>query len=356
MTEFGQQGSDLPHVHLIGIGGAGMSAIAHILLERGYFVSGSDAAHSDNTNKLSECGAQVWIGHAAEQVAGADVVVFNTMITSDNPELQAARERNLPILHRSQMLARLMEEGQGIAIAGANGKTATTSMVAYVLTQAGLDPSFLVGGVVANLQTGARAGSSPYIVAEADESDGSFLNYSPRIAVITNIEADHLEHYDGDFEKLKEAYGKFAHRLPTNGLLVTCLDDPHVRELLAGVQARVCSYALDHAGADLTAQIDSISANGSESVVYERGVRLGTLELTVPGRHNVANALAAIAVAREVGVPFATAAAALSDFRGALRRFQTIYDDPLSGITIVDEYAHHPTEIRTSISSMKANG
>ncbi|MCY0901804.1 MAG: UDP-N-acetylmuramate--L-alanine ligase [Firmicutes bacterium] len=356
MTAADQSLDNHSTIHFIGIGGAGMSAIAHILLDRGYQVSGSDVVEQEYTRKLQRHGATVWIGHQAKNVAAADLVVYSTAVNGDNPELQAAREAGLPVLHRSEMLAMLMAQGKGIAVAGAHGKTTTTSMIAFVLTRAGLDPSFLVGGVVANLDTGAHAGKGDCIVAEADESDGSFLNYRPHIAVITNIEADHLEHYGGDFQRLQAAYEQFARLLDATGLLVTCIDDLHVQTLLQRVRVTHVGYSLEDPEAALYATVEELSATGSRSRIYREGVLVGELKLNIAGRHNVGNALAAIAVATAVGVSFAAIAQALAEFRGALRRFQTVYDDPAEGVTVVDDYAHHPTEIRAAIRAMKADG
>ncbi|MCY0875066.1 MAG: UDP-N-acetylmuramate--L-alanine ligase [Firmicutes bacterium] len=356
MTLTGREATGGEHVHFVGIGGAGMSAIAHVLLSKGVVVSGSDAVASEYTRKLTQAGATVYIGHDAKHVQGADRVVYSTALGSDNLELQAARANRIPLLHRSEMLALLMQEGIGIAIAGAHGKTTTTSMVAYILSRAGLDPTFLVGGVVANLQTGAHAGAGNLIVAEADESDGSFLNYRPQIAVITNIEADHLEHYGGDFARLQEAYVRFANLVPPSGLLVGCFDDVHVRTLSTAVSARVCTYSLQDAQADLVADVRELTSHGSSSLVQLRGEPLGVLTLHVPGRHNVANALAALAVALEAGVSFPVAALALEEFRGALRRFQVVYEDAERNVTVIDDYAHHPTEIEATIAALKEDG
>lgn len=343
-----------PHIHFIGIGGAGMSAIASILLEKGYEVSGSDVAAQDYIARLVERGATVYQGHDAKHIAGADFVVYTTAVSADNVELVAARAAQIPILHRSQMLAQLMQEGVGIAIAGAHGKTTTTSMVSWILERAGLDPTFLVGGVVANLDTGAKAGSGNYVIAEADESDGSFLNYEPAIAVITNIEADHLEHYGGQFEQLKAAYRRFAERIPKDGLLITCADEGEAQSLLTQVPCRKKTYSVRGAVADLTVQAVELNGRGSRSDVYLLGEYLGELQLQVPGVHNIANALAATLVALEVGVPFVVIKEALALFRGALRRFQVHYDR--DGIMIVDDYAHHPTEIKAIIAAAKATG
>ncbi len=338
-------------IHFIGIGGAGMGAIASILLDRGFPVSGSDVAEHDYTKKLQERGALVYLGHDKRHVEDVDVVVYSTAITSDNAELQAARDRELPVLHRSQMLAELMKEGYGIAIAGAHGKTTTTSMVAWVLEQAGLDPTFLVGGVSANFNLSAKAGKGNHIVAEADESDGSFLNYNPMIEVVTNIEADHLEHYQGSFANLVAAYQKFVSLLPEDGLLVASMDDEIVEGLVPDLHSRVKTYSLHQKEADYRAENVRFVGHGTVSSIYHHHEYLGELELMIPGAHNVGNAMAAIAVASEVGIDFSVAAKALKEFRGALRRFQVLYDR--DDILLVDDYAHHPTEIKAMIRAAK---
>lgn len=340
-------------VHFVGIGGAGMGAIASILLDKGYRVSGSDVAAHEYTARLAARGADVYLGHDAAHVAGADMVVYSTALAEDNVELVAAREERIPVLHRSEMLARLMQEGRGIAIAGAHGKTTTTSMVAWILDRAGLDPTFVVGGVVSNLDTGARAGAGAFVVAEADESDGSFLNYRPHIAIVTNVEADHLEHYGGQFDNLLEAYERFVELIVPEGLLVTCADDPYASRLQGCARSRVVTYALRADGADYSARIREADDNGSQSDVFFRGGLLGQLQLVIPGSHNVQNALAAIAVAVEAGVDFERAVAALKDFRGALRRYQILFDED---VRVVDDYAHHPTEIAATIRAAKSSG
>lgn len=349
-----ESAEDAIHVHFVGIGGVGMSAIASILLDKGYKVSGSDVALQEYTRRLSERGASVFGGHDAANIEGADFVVYTTAVAADNVELMAARALHIPVLHRSEMLAELMKEGHGIAVAGAHGKTTTTSMVAWILECAGFDPTFLIGGVVANLDTGAKAGKGRYVVAEADESDGSFLNYEPTIAIVTNIEADHLEHYDGNFDNLKMAYQRFIARIPGHGVLITCADDLHVRDLLPDVHSRLVTYSAQGLAADLEARAVAFVGHGTRSDVYWQGERLGALTLHVPGVHNVGNALAAIGVALDVGIPFATAVSALGEFRGALRRFQVLFDG--NDMMVVDDYAHHPTEISAMIRAAKATG
>lgn len=341
-------------VHFIGIGGYGMSAIAKVLLEMGYRVTGSDLASQELTDKLAAKGARVFIGHEASHVRGADVVVYSTALPKDNVEMAEAERLNIPILHRSQMLAKLMESRKGIAVAGAHGKTTTTSMISLVMEQCGLDPTYVIGGEIMNVGSNAKAGRGDYVVAEADESDGSFLRYKPYYAIVTNIEADHLENYDGDFAKLKRAYSQFLGQVAPGGKAIVCIDDPEVREVLAAGDGReTVSYGLDR-------EADYRAVNvrlGDRRVAFEierAGVRLGTLELSVPGRHNVYNALAAFIVCREADVAFDDFAAAIKRFRGAKRRFQVLGE--AGGILVIDDYAHHPTEIQATISAAKATG
>jgi UDP-N-acetylmuramate--alanine ligase len=341
------------HVHFVGIGGAGMSALARVLLDRGFSVSGSDVTANDAVRDLAGRGARVGIGHAAEHVLGADCVVFTTVVAPDNPELQAARAAGIPVLHRSELLAELMAAGKSIAIAGAHGKTTTTSMIAHALVALGYDPTFVVGGVVASLGVGARAGSGEWIVGEADESDGSFVNYRPEVAVVLNIEPDHLEYHGHDFENLKRAYAQFAQGIPAGGALITSADDPLAARLDAAPGVRHLTFALRAPTADLRATDISLSGHGVRATVWRGQTRLGDLELAVPGAHNVGNALAAIHVCCEVGPSFDRVAEALRTFRGALRRFQIHWDQ---SVRVVDDYAHHPTEIRANIELAAAAG
>lgn len=341
------------HVHFVGIGGYGMSAIARVLLDLGYTVSGSDVSQQELTEKLATRGANVFLGHVRNQVEGADAVVYNTMIAQDNVELVEARARGIPVLHRSEMLAQLMDNRQGVAITGAHGKTTTSSMIAYVMERSGLDPTFVIGGVVSNLGDNAKAGNGQYVVAEADESDASFLHYRPKIAVVTNVEADHLEHYDGKFSNLLTAYRTFIKQIPSDGLLVTSAEDGNVGSLLEEAQCPVVTFAtVPGVSADYTATGIQLVDRGSICDVYEHGVRLGSLQLSLPGVHNIMNALAAIAVARHAGVDFDSIALALSEFHGAKRRFQVIAD--AAGVLVIDDYAHHPTEIRATIAAARA--
>ncbi len=331
-----------------------MSAIARVLLEMGYVVTGSDVARQELTDKLAGKGARIFIGHHPEHVRGADLVVYSTALPKDNVEKLAAERWNIPLLHRSQMLARLLNARSGIAVAGTHGKTTTSSMIALVMETCGLDPTYIIGGEILNVGTNAKAGRGKYVVAEADESDGSFLEYRPAIAVVTNIEADHLEHYDGDFDKLKEAYARFLGNVRADGLAIVCADDSHIRSVLPRVSGpRVLTYGIER-GADLTATNIELGDRQSAFRVVRNGKVLGTVRLSVPGRHNVYNALATVAVCLEAGIPFADIAGAIVEFRGAKRRFQVLGE--AGGMIVVDDYAHHPTEIEATIEAAKATG
>jgi UDP-N-acetylmuramate--alanine ligase len=339
------------HVHFVGIGGYGMSAIARVMLDMGYKVSGSDVAQKELTDQLSERGATVYIGHEANNVNGADLVVYSTGVPEDNVELKAAEDKRIPLLHRSQMLARLLNERKGIAVSGAHGKTTTSSMIAQVMEECGVDPTYVIGGEVVGLGGNAKAGNSEYVVAEADESDGSFLEYFPYLAVVTNVEADHLENYDGSFDNLKEAYKQFLSQVRPGGAAVVCGDDPYIQELLPGMRSEVVTYGLER-DRDFAAT-DIQNANGrTVFTVWEKGGRQGNVTLSFPGRHNVYNALATIAVCRHIGLPFQDIAKALPHFSGTKRRFQLVGE--VDGITVIDDYAHHPTEIETTIEAANA--
>lgn len=341
------------HVHFIGIGGYGMSAIARVLLEMGYRVSGSDVMPQESTEKLAASGAKVYIGHEPSHVEGADLVVYSTALPKDNVEMKAAQKLNIPILHRAEMLARIMDERRGIAVSGAHGKTTTSSMIALVMERCGLDPTYIIGGEIMNVGSNARAGTGEYVVAEADESDGSFLNYHPEIAICTNIEPDHLEHYDGDFNNLKKAYARFLGQVKPGGRVIACYDDPVVREILPGVAAETVTYGLDPA-ADYCASAIELADRGV-SFDFRRGSeRLGRVRLSVPGKHNVYNAMACIITCLAAGLSFDRIAAAIREFRGARRRFQVLGE--AGGILIVDDYAHHPTEIEATIEAARSVG
>lgn len=338
------------HVHLVGIGGSGMSPIAKVLLEMGHHVSGSDLKGSSTTLNLEALGARVHLGHRAENVEGAELVVVSTAITENNPELLAARERGIPVVHRSDMLGALMKERYGIAVAGAHGKTTVTSMIALVLERAGLDPTVVIGGELNDIGGSAKYGRGAYLVAEADESDRSFLRYRPKVAVVTTIEADHLEYYDGTLAKMVATFAEFLEHLPPEGLAVLGVDDPRVRDLKEHLLRRTTTYALQ-GEADYTARGITLAERGSTFDVHHRGVRLGSMNLVVPGRHNVANALATLGVAAELGIPFETVREHLAGFHGAKRRFQFIGEE--GGVTVVDDYAHHPTEIQATLRAAR---
>ncbi|MFB9279181.1 UDP-N-acetylmuramate--L-alanine ligase [Cohnella cellulosilytica] len=343
------------HVHFIGIGGYGMSAIARVMLEMGYQVSGSDVASQELTDKLAAKGAQIYIGHEPGNVRGADLVVYSTALSRDNVERQEAEQLNIPILHRAQMLARLLNARTGIAVAGAHGKTTTSSMIALVMENCGLDPTYIIGGEIVNVGTNAKAGKGKFVVAEADESDGSFLQYESAIGIVTNIEADHLENYDGDFNKLKAAYVSFLRNVKPDGCAVVCADDENIRELLPQVKDRhVITYGAEADDAEYRATDIELGDRCVSFTVYHRDRKLGPVSLSVPGRHNVYNALATVIVCLEAGAPFPAIAEAIREFRGAKRRFQVLGE--VKDMLVIDDYAHHPTEIQATIQAAKATG
>jgi UDP-N-acetylmuramate--alanine ligase len=343
-------------LHFVGVGGAGMSGIAEVLVNLGYAVSGSDARRSDVTDRLASIGVQVAIGHDARHIGDTDVVVVSSAIAATNPELVEARRRHVPVIPRAEMLAELMRLRTGIAIAGAHGKTTTTSMVAWSLEQAGLDPTAVIGGRLRAFGGNARLGRGAYMVAEADESDRSFLTLSPTIAVVTNIDHEHVDAY-GSFDRLTEAFAAFADRVPFYGAVVACLDDAPVATLLPRLRRRVITYGFDEA-ADVRGQNPATDGrSGSCAVRFNvrgapGGSGSGELKLAVPGVHNLENALAAVAVGLEVGVPFSVLAEALGRFRGAERRYD--FRGSARGITVVDDYGHHPTEIAAVLRAARA--
>ena len=353
------------HVHFIGIGGIGMSGIAELLANLGYAVSGSDLKTSEVTDRLQTLGVRLGFGHDAAHVGDADVVVYSSAVKGDNPEIVEAHRRRIPVIARAEMLAELMRLQSGIAIAGAHGKTTTTSMVALVLERAGLDPTAVIGGRLSAFGSNARLGRGQYIVAEADESDRSFLRLTPTVAVITNIDQEHLEAYRG-FDDLCEAFLEFANKVPFYGAVVACVDDPHVRTLVPRMTRRVITYGLEHDGADLRG-LDVSHADGVWQcrVVAGPGLRdavglrdrppspLCTLRLPIPGRHNILNALAAVAVGLELGVDLGAVTAALAEFSGADRRFQRLGE--VNGVLVIDDYGHHPTEIRAVLDAARAS-
>jgi UDP-N-acetylmuramate--alanine ligase len=331
-------------VHFVGIGGIGMSGIAELLVNLGYNVSGSDAKRSETTDRLAELGVRVELGHAAGHIGDADVVVTSSAVAVDNPEVVAARSRHVPVIPRAEMLAELMRLRTGIAIAGAHGKTTTTSMVALLLEKGGLDPTAVIGGRLSAFGSNARLGSSQYMVAEADESDRSFLMLSPTFAVITNLDHEHMESY-GTFENLVEAFATFGNKVPFYGAVVACVDDPAVAAMLPRLTRRVITYGFAE-GADVRGEgavSDGRTARCMVRTLEEGQTRRDALTVGVPGHHNLLNALAAVAIGRELGVPFERMAAALQEFHGAERRYQVRGE--VGGVTVVDDYGHHPTEV-----------
>ena len=352
----------IKNIHFVGIGGAGMSGIAEVLLNLGYHVSGSDASESANVKRLRQLGAEVFIGHAAENIQGANVLVVSTAIAEDNPELVAARERKIPVVPRAVMLAELMRFRSGIGIAGTHGKTTTTSLVASVMAEGGLDPTFVIGGKLNSAGVNARLGQGDFIVAEADESDASFLHLSVVIAVITNIDQDHMDTYEHDFNKLKDAFVAFTRSIPFYGAAIVCIDDPNVREIVPKLSKTVISYGLSD-DAHVRAY-DVVDANGQMRFKVSRtgfGEDLPDLEVTLnlPGLHNVRNALAAIAVGTEVDVPDAAILKALAEFNGVGRRFQRYGQVKVSEargggeFTLIDDYGHHPVEMAATLAAAR---
>jgi UDP-N-acetylmuramate--alanine ligase len=342
-------------VHFVGIGGAGMCGIAEVLCNLKFDVSGSDLRASGNTERLKALGANVRIGHDASQVKDADVVVISSAVTPDNPEVVAAHSANIPVIPRAEMLGELMRLQRGIAIAGTHGKTTTTSLVASCLAEGGLDPTFVIGGKLNSAGTNARLGQGQYLVAEADESDASFLSLQPFMAVVTNIDADHMQTYGGDFNRLKQAFVDFLHRLPFYGLAVLCADDPVIREILSAVHKPVLTYGID-VPADLRAHDIKEAGTTMRFDVTLRGqLFLTSATLNQPGRHNVQNALASIAIAHELGVTKEAILRALAQFSGIGRRFQRNGSVPCHGgdVILVDDYGHHPREIAVTVDAAR---
>jgi UDP-N-acetylmuramate--alanine ligase len=338
------------HIHFVGIGGVGMSGIAEVLLTLGYRVTGSDVRRSETVERLERLGAMVYLGHEAAHVEGAHVVVYSSAVARDNVEVQTARQRGVPVIGRAEMLAELMRLKYGIAIAGTHGKTTTTSMVAAVLGAGGFDPTVVVGGRVHGLGANARLGQGEFLVAEADESDGSFLKLSPTIAVVTTVDAEHLDHY-ADLDAIVAAFLAFVNKVPFYGSAVVCLDDLNLQRMIPRIDKRVVTYGLE-AGADLMARRLSFAEMRSEFEVVHRGKPLGPVTLQVPGRHNVLNALAAAAVGLDLEMPFDKIQAALASFAGVQRRFQIRGE--AQGVLVVDDYGHHPAEIRATLAAAKA--
>jgi len=349
------------HIHFVGIGGAGMSGIAEVLRNQGYVISGSDLADGPTLRRLASLGIRTIVGHAESNVTDADAVVTSTAVQADNPEVVAARRRKIPVVPRAVMLAELMRLKQGIAIAGTHGKTTTTSLVASVLGEGGLDPTFVIGGRLNSAGANAKLGGGDYIVVEADESDASFLNLLPVMAVVTNIDADHMETYGHDFGRLKRAFVDFLHRMPFYGTAILCIDDPAIRSILPEVQCPVTTYGL---GEDAQVRAVDVRAAGAQmrfTVQRRNGITLPDLDVTLnlAGMHNVLNALAAIAIAVELNVPDAALQKALAEFKGVGRRFQSYGELPVPAangggrFTVIEDYGHHPVEIAATLAAAR---
>jgi UDP-N-acetylmuramate--alanine ligase len=343
-------------LHFIGIGGSGMSGIAEVLLSLGYQVSGSDLSESASVKRLRTLGAKIIIGHAANNIAGADVVVISSAVKADNSEVVAAKTARIPVVARAMMLAELMRFKQGIAIAGTHGKTTTTSLISHVLDSAGLDPTCVIGGRLNSIGTNARLGKGEYLVAEADESDASFLYLKPIMAVVTNIDQDHMETYAHDFAKLKSAFVEFLEHLPFYGLAVLCADDANVREIMPRLSKPMMTYGFSEHAELRAINVRASNAKMLFSTVQQRDDRTLDIELNLPGMHNVLNALSAIAIAREVGVTDENIKKALASFTGVGRRFQRYGDVKIVGggaYTLVDDYGHHPVEMAATIAAAR---
>ncbi|KDE40945.1 MAG: UDP-N-acetylmuramate--L-alanine ligase [Nitrincola lacisaponensis] len=342
-------------IHFVGIGGVGMCGIAEVLLNQGYQISGSDMRDSVVTDRLASLGARITIGHQEQNVAEADVVVISTAVSEENPELRAAREQRIPVVRRAEMLAELMRYRHGIAVAGTHGKTTTTSLLASMMAEGGLDPTFVIGGRLNSAGTNAQLGGSRYLVAEADESDASFLHLQPMVAIVTNIDADHMDTYGGDFNVLKQTFVNFLHNLPFYGLAVLCTDDPVVAEILPRVSRPVLTYGFNE-GADFRA-VDLQMEGLKTHFRVERPAGHQPLQVTLnmPGRHNVLNALACIAVATDEGLSDTAICRALERFQGVGRRFQILGEVPVQGgeATLVDDYGHHPREVEAVIQAVR---
>jgi UDP-N-acetylmuramate--alanine ligase len=346
------------HIHFVGLGGVGMSGIAEVLFNLGYTISGSDLSDSATLKRLGALGITTYIGHDAGNVQGADAVVTSTAVQTDNPEVIKARENRIPVVPRALMLAELMRLKKGVAIAGTHGKTTTTSLVASVLAEAGLDPTFVIGGRLNSAGANARLGQGDYIVVEADESDASFLNLLPVMAVVTNIDADHMETYGHDFARLKGAFVDFLHRMPFYGVAILCTDDPAVREIVPQVTCPITSYGFDEGAEVRAVNVRAVDGQMHFTVQRRNGVVLPDLEvvLNLPGRHNVLNALSAIAVAVELSIEDAAVQKALAEFKGVGRRFQRYGEVPVQGggtFTLVDDYGHHPVEMAATLAAAR---
>ena len=348
----------IKNIHFIGLGGAGMSGIAEVLHNLGYVISGSDLSNSPTLQRLAGLGIKTFVGHAASNLVTVDAVVTSTAVQADNPEVLAAREKRIPVVPRALMLAELMRLKQGIAIAGTHGKTTTTSLVASVLAEGGLDPTFVIGGRLNSAGANAKLGSGDYIVVEADESDASFLNLLPVMAVVTNIDADHMETYGHDFGNLKKAFIDFLHRMPFYGTAILCTDDPAVREIVPQVSCPITSYGFGEEAQVRAVAVRAVGAQMHFTAQRRNGVTLPDLEvvLNLAGEHNVLNALAAIAIAVELNVPDAAVQKALAEFKGVGRRFQSYGDLPAKDggyFTVIEDYGHHPVEVAATLAAAR---
>ena len=336
-------------IHFVGIGGIGMSGIAEIMLNRGFEISGSDMNESANTERLKDLGIKVSIGHSAENVTDCDLLVYSSAVNKENPEVKAAMDRNIPVIKRSEMLAETMRMKYGIGIAGTHGKTTTTSMVGLVLTEAGIDPTIIVGGKLSGLGgTNARLGNSDYIVVEADEFDRTFLSLTPSIAAITTLESEHLDTYK-DLNDIKGAFVQFANKVPFFGFVVLCLDEPALQDIMPLINKKIITYGLTYQADVRATDIIHDQFETSYTLVY-KGEELGRITLNIPGTHNVKNSLVAVTIAKELGVEFGVIKKALESFNGVYRRFETKYKND---ILVVDDYAHHPTEISATLSGIR---
>ncbi|MGA7510305.1 MAG: UDP-N-acetylmuramate--L-alanine ligase [Erwinia billingiae] len=348
------------HIHFVGIGGAGMGGIAEVLANEGYEISGSDLAPNAVTQHLSNLGATIYFNHRPENVSDASVVVVSTAVSQDNPEVVAAREARIPVIRRAEMLAELMRYRHGIAVAGTHGKTTTTAMVSSIYAEGGLDPTFVNGGLVKAAGTHARLGSSRYLIAEADESDASFLHLQPMVAIVTNIEADHMDTYHGDFENLKQTFVNFLHNLPFYGRAVLCIDDAVIRELIPRISRHITTYGFSE---DADVRVENYQQNGAQGhfTLVRHDKPLMHVTLNAPGRHNALNAAAAVAVATEEGIEDAEILSALESFQGTGRRFDFLGEYPVQAANgtagtamLVDDYGHHPTEVDVTIKAARA--
>ena len=346
MTMFGR----VKHVHFVGIGGAGMSGIAEVLLNLGYVISGSDLRSSDTSERLERLGAMVRYGHAPENIEGADVVVYSSAVSRSNPEVFAAREQLIPVIPRVEMLAELMRMKFSVAVGGTHGKTTTTSLISAVLSAGGLDPTVVVGGKLKTIGSGARLGASEYVVAQADDRDGAFLKLSPTIAVITTVDEEHLDYYSG-LEEIKEAFTHFANSVPFYGCTIVCLDQQNIQSIIGNIERRIISYGLTNQ-ADVQACDVEVSGALTRVGIEAGGRELGTIETAMPGLHNVYNSLAAVAAGLELGVAFDDIAGALREFEGIARRFEI--KGEAKDVLVLDDYGHHPVEVKATLSAAAA--